>query len=147
MSPYCLVFFDFVCLYVHAYMQRRIEWREGEKVLINLLLLKQSKCKLDLSICMFQDVMRFEFKWPACVSSTLRGKLKFKEGRVRHKQSEIMAVIELRKLRMTIASEFGSHQALRNWLWVMCKLHHRVKKIETISVSIVAIMKQAFQAK
>lgn len=31
-----------------------------------------------LSICMFQDIMRFAFKWPACVSFADRTKLKFK---------------------------------------------------------------------
>lgn len=31
-----------------------------------------------LSICMFQDIMRFAFKWPACVSFAERTKLKFK---------------------------------------------------------------------
>lgn len=31
-----------------------------------------------LAICMFQDIMRFAFKWPACVSFAERTKLKFK---------------------------------------------------------------------
>lgn len=85
-----------LCLYVHAYSICKKEERRKEKsLMINLLLLKQSKCKLDFSICMFQEVMRFEFKWPACISSTLRAK--FKEKRLQHKQTEIIAVIELQK--------------------------------------------------
>lgn len=47
------------------------KWVGWAAVLINLLLLKQSKCKLDLSICVSQTIMRREFKWPGCFSSIL----------------------------------------------------------------------------
>lgn len=47
------------------------KWVGWLAVLINLLLLKQSKCKLDLSICVSQTIMRREFKWPGCFSSIL----------------------------------------------------------------------------
>lgn len=47
------------------------KWVGRVAVLINLLLLKQSKCKLDLSICVSQTIMSREFKWPGCFSSIL----------------------------------------------------------------------------
>ena len=47
------------------------KWVDWVAVLINLLLLKQSKCKLDPSICVSQTIMRREFKWPGLLSSIL----------------------------------------------------------------------------
>lgn len=63
-------------VYIHICMRAILigilyKWIGRVAVLINLLLLKQSKCKLDLSICVSQTIMRGEFKWPGCFSSVL----------------------------------------------------------------------------
>lgn len=57
-----------MCVTLLGIQWRRVGW---VGVLINLPLLKQSKCKLDLSICVSQTIMRREFKWPGCFSSIL----------------------------------------------------------------------------
>ncbi len=74
-----------VCACIYA--KKRKEGRK-KSLMINLLLLKQSKCKLDFSICMFQDVMRFEFKLTCLRFIHFESQVKFKEKRLQHKQTE-----------------------------------------------------------
>lgn len=76
------------------------KWVGGVAVLINLLLLKQSKCKLELSICVSQTIMRREFKWPGCFFIRSDAKLKFTERRLLCKQRDIMYRREKTPLRL-----------------------------------------------